>query len=405
MKGTQLLKNKLAIGKYYSDEYSGDYAQKFAIGRSMDVPMSQRYTVQRNDMTYNAQPLDRPKTTITVDQTASTMLDWESIEKALDMERGQERVTELYIKPAIAYIFQAIESDLAGFAAKRANMVLGTLGTNPSTYDATSAAALQYLTQMGCPIDDDNLGLFLTPAVNRAVKTANIGNFHPTVDQSKMMRTGYVGKNDSFDWYPSNSLYRHTAGTWAGTVEVTAANQSGTSLTLTVTSGDTGKEGDKFSIAGVNELNLMTRDPTSTATAGTKTFSFLEDWTATSTSVTVNIYPGIYGPGSHYQNVDALPAAGADLTLWPGTSSPNGKIGKLMLALYPGAFFFVGMKLEEPTAVEFCRQYQDPVSGASVRVIRDWDQVNSRMRTRMDSLWGRGIGLAEQCAVVIAAGG
>jgi hypothetical protein len=49
----------------------------------------------------------------------------------------------------------------------------------------------------------------------------------------------------------------------------------------------------------------------------------------------------------------------AIVTLWPGTSmAPSGKVGKVGLALYPGAFFLVGMKLEEPEAVEICRQYR-----------------------------------------------
>src|SRR2546430_11590696 len=116
MKGLSLLKNSLAVGPYFSTEYSGEYAQKYAIGKTLSVPLSQRYVVQRNDMTYNPQAFDRPLTTITVDQTATVPVEWESIEKALDMERGEERVEKLYLQPAVAYIRQAIETDLAQFA-------------------------------------------------------------------------------------------------------------------------------------------------------------------------------------------------------------------------------------------------------------------------------------------------
>jgi hypothetical protein len=402
MKGTSLLKNSLAIGKYFSDEYSGEYAQKYAIGKTLTVPMSQRYIVQRNDMTYNPQAFDRPITTITVDQTATIPLEWESIEKALDMERGEERVTEIYLKPAIAYIRQAIESDLAQFAYQNANMVTGALGTNPTTYDATSAAAMQALTEMGCPTDDENLGLFVSPAVNRAVKTGAIALFNDQKALGKQFRTGFVEHADGFDWYRSNSLTTHTAGTWAGAVTVNGASQSGATLNVTATTGDTFKAGDKFSIANVNQLNLMTRATTTTAAAGSKTFTVLADATAVASAAALSIAPPIFAPGSHYQNVDALPANGAALTLWPGTASPNGKSGKVGLALYPGAFFLVGMKLEEPEAVEICRQYQDPDTGIAIRFIRQWDNLLSRMTNRFDCLWGRGVGLAEQCAVAIA---
>jgi hypothetical protein len=402
MKGLSLLKNSLAVGKYYSPEYSGDYARQFAIGKTLTVPMSQRYVVQRNDMTYNPQAFDRPVTTISVDQTATIPLEWESIEKALDMERGEERVTDIYLKPAIAYIRQAIELDLGQFAHQNTNMVTGALGTNPASYDATSAAALQALVEMGTPVDDDNLGLFLPPAVNRAVKTSAVGFFNPQLDLSKQFRTGYVQKSDSFDWYASMSLYQHTAGTWAGAVTVNGGGQSGSVLNVTCTTGDTFKKGDKISIGNTNQLNLMTRNPTSTATAGTKTFTITADTTGVASAAALPIYPPIYGPGSHYQNVDALPGASAALTLWPGTASPNGKVGKVGLGMYPGAFFIVGVELEEPEAVEICRQYQDPETGIAIRFIRQWDNRISAMTNRFDALWGRGVGLSEQCSICIA---
>jgi hypothetical protein len=405
MKGLSLLKNSLAIAPYFSDEYSGAYAQRFAIGKTMTVPLSQRYVVQRNDMTFTAQALDRPTTTISIDQTATIPLEWGSIEEALQMERGEDRVEEIYLKPAVAYIRQEIESSAAMFAAQNANMISGALGTNPTTYDTTSGAALQRLTEMGCPVDDDNLGLFLPPAVNRVVKTSGLALTNPATDISKQFRSGFIAKSDGFDWYASNSLYRHTAGTWAGATTMSAtANQSGSSINIIGTSGDVWKKGDKFSIANVNELNLMTRTPNSTSTTGTKTFSVTAQVTLAGTAGTLSIYPPIYGPASHYQNVDALPAALATITPWPGTVSPSGKTGRLGLGLYPGAFFLASVKLPEPTKAEFCKQYQDPKTGIAIRLIQDWDNRTSTITTRFDTTWGFGIGLAEQCAVVIPAG-
>lgn len=402
MKGLSLLKNSLAVAPYFSTEYSGEYAKQYAIGRTLTVPLSQRYVVQRNDMTYNPQALDRPLTTITVDQTATVPLEWESIEKALDMERGEERVTEIYLKPAIAYIRQAIETDLAQYAHENSNMVTGILGTNPATYDLTSAAALQALVEMGCPVDGGDLGIFVPPAVNRAVKNTGATYHNPVQDITKQFRTGFVEKSDNFDWYASMSLRTHTAGTWAGAVTVNGAGQSGATLNVTCTTGDTFKKGDKVSVANMNQVNLMTRNTTTTASAGTKTVTITQDTTGVASAAALPIYPPIYGPGSHYQNVDALPANAAALTLWPGTTSPSGKVGKIGLALYPGAFFLVGIKLEEPEAVEICRQYQDPDTGIPIRFIRQWDNIQSRMTNRFDCSWGRGVGLAEQCSLAIA---
>jgi hypothetical protein len=405
MTGLDMLLNELAIGSYFSDEYGKDFAQKFAIGNSMQIPFSQRYIAQRNDMSFNPQAMDRPVSTLTVDQTATIGIEWDSIEKALDMERGEERVEKIYLRPAINYIKQAIETDLAQFAYRYTNMVTGALGTNPATYDATSATALRMLQEMDGQMASDDLGLFVPPVVNQAVKTSALTFYNPTVDISKQFRTGYVNKSDSFDWYSSMTLASHTAGTWAVAASVTCngASQTGSSLAINCTAGDTFKFGDKISIANVNQVNQMTRQTTSTSTAGTKTFTITADVTATGATATLPIWPPIYGPGSHYQNVDALNAANALLTLWPGTTSPSGKSGKVALAMAKGAFFVTGVALQEPQgSVEFCRQVQDPKTGISVRVIRQYLGNTEQMITRLDALWGRGVGLSEQCSVVIA---
>lgn len=404
MKGLALLLNDLNTIPYFSDEYSADYAQKFAIGRTMTVPLSQRYIPQLNDMSYNPQALDRPTTTITVNQTATIPFEWESVEKALDMERGDERVEQIYLRPAVAYMRQQLDSWAAQFAYQNANMVVGALGTNPSTFDASSAAARQALAQMGGGGQADTC-IILPPAVIRALKTGAISYFNPQTDIAKQYRDGTIGVADGFDFYESNSLYTHTAGTWAGAVTVTTGGQSGSTLNVTCTTGDTFNKGDKISIAAVNEVNLMTRRTTTTSAAGSKTFTITADTVGAGSAAALPIYPPIYGPGSHYQNVDALPGAGAALTLWPGTASPNGKSGKVGVAIAPGAFYVVGMKLEEPEAVEICRQYQDPKTGIAVRFIRQWVQIPGQapaMTNRLDMLWGGGVGLAEQCAVCIA---
>ena len=66
---------------------------------------------------------------------------------------------------------------------------------------------------------------------------------------------GTVGDLAGFEFFESNSLFSHTAGTWAAAVTVNGANQSGTQLTITAGVGTTFNAGDKISIAGVNRVN------------------------------------------------------------------------------------------------------------------------------------------------------
>jgi len=153
----------------------------------------------------------------------------------------------------------------------------------------------------------------------------------------------------------------------------------------------------------VNLVNPMTyRVP---GKAYNKVFTVTQDLTATgagSANDVLNILPPIYGPGSQYQNVDALPTNTAALTLWPGTTSPNGKTGTLGLGLTRQAFAFVGAKLYTPTAVEKAGQAQDPDTGLSVRKVKAWDPVRSVQVNRLDSLFGLGNLYQDNGAVTVA---
>jgi P22 coat protein - gene protein 5 len=205
-------------------------------------------------------------------------------------------------------------------------------------------------------------------------------------------------------FYESQSLQSQTAGTWSGAgglPTINGSNQSGTQLTVNFNAGDTLNVGDKFSIANVNLVNPMTRRIP--GHANNKVFTVTVALTAAGGGGDViNFLPPIYGPGSQYQNVDNLPVNAAALTLWPGTTSPNGKVGTVGLGLTRQAFAIVGAKLYVPKAVEESGAAQDPDTGLSVRKVRAWDPVRSVQVNRMDSLFGLGDLYQDNGAVCVA---
>jgi hypothetical protein len=156
-----------------------------------------------------------------------------------------------------------------------------------------------------------------------------------------------------------------------------------------------------ISIANVNMVNPMTRRRVGSTA---KQFVITADFTATGSTGTISIFPGIVGPGTpagsnQYQNVDALPANAAALTLFPGTSSPNGKAGVQALAIHRDAHAMVGVKLEVPKAAELASQMRDPDTGLAVRFVRMFDPRLSKMINRFDVLCGFGRLHADACAV------
>jgi hypothetical protein len=117
----------------------------------------------------------------------------------------------------------------------------------------------------------------------------------------------------------------------------------------------------------------------------------------------VQFSPAIYGPGSQYQNVDALPAAGATLTMFRGTAAPtSAHSGVNGLAFTKQAFAIVGVKLEMPKNTEpGSFQKQDPETGIAIQYIKMFDPVQRKMINRFDVLLGFGRLYSDECSVRI----
>lgn len=395
MKILYFLHNMQEVASVFNTEWESEFGKSFAVGSSVQVKLPQRWLVTEG-LGYQPQGIARLATTINLNQVFGIHFEWDSYERLVKMERSQAELEENYLRPAALQLAQEIDSRAAKHAYQNSSNVAGQLGTNSTTIDF-AAAAEQALYEKACPAGLRHL--ILSPALMRAYVVPNVTQFNPAPEISAMFRKGVLGTAVGWEWYRSNSLYKHTAGTAAtGGVTITGANQSGSSLSVTGTNTQTVKKGDKFSIALVNGVNPTTRRAIST----TQCFTVTADVTLTGGTDTVPILPAIFGPGSQYQNVDALPADSAALTFWPGTTSPSGKSGIVSLGLSKYAFAISGGKLEVPKAVERAEQTEDPDSGMSVRFVRAWDQKESRMTNRFDMAIGFGNLYQDNGAVAVA---
>lgn len=392
-----ILQNACEIAKEFNTEWESDFGKSFPVGSSVQVKLPQRWLIT-NGLGYKPQAIARLATTINLDQVFGIHFEWDSYEKLVKMERSQEELEAQYLKPAAIQLAQEIDTRAALFAYQNTSNVVGTLGTDATTINPFTAAERR-LYEKAVPRGMDKM-LALSPSLMQSYVNANVTQFNPASEISKMYRTGILGTAAGWEWGRSNSLWQHTAGTAAtGGVTVTGANQSGNQLLVTGTSTQTIKQGDKFSIANVNGVNPVTRRA---GTMGAQNFTVLQDLVLSGGTDTLNIAPAIYGPGSQYQNVDALPADGAAFTFWPGTTSPSGKVGVVSLGLTKYAFALSGGKLEVPKAVERAEQTEDPDSGLAIRFVRAWDQRESKMTNRFDMCLGFGNLYQDNGAVAIA---
>lgn len=396
MEVLRLLINKKQVAESFNTDFDKDFDKEFPVGAQIQVKFPQRFTI-RNGLGYTPQGINRIATTVNLDQIFGIDFEWDDYEAAVKLERSMDQIRKQYLEPAADQLAQELDSRCAQFAYQNASNVVGTLGADPTTL-ATYLDADKRLFEKACPPGDRSL--CLSASANASIVPQLQGLLNPSPEISRQYKTGVMGDAVGFRWYRSNSLYSHTAGTFAGAVTVSGGGQSGGSLVIIGTGGDTLKKGDKISILNVNAVNPVTR-----RIAGAKNpqnFTVLQDYTLTGGADTIQILPAIYGPGSQYQNVDALPAGGAAITLWPGTVAPNGKVGTVNLAMTKYGFALVGAKLYTPKAVEMATQHQDPETGLAVRFVKAWDPVRSMQVHRFDMLAGFGSLYQDNGAVCIA---
>lgn len=396
MESLRILVNQLKVAGYMNTDYNKEYTREFAVGETVRVKYPQRFKT-RQGLGYNPQGLDRRYTTVAVDQIFGVDFEWDSVEKALKMERGEAAIREEYLKPAMAAIANDIDSRAALFAYQNANNIVGVLGTNPTSMTVFEQAR-ERMVNLACPPGDK--AMIIVPGVNTSMVPALSSFFNPQTNISKQYLEGYLGKLSGFNFHEDVNLYRHTAGTADTGLTISGAGQSGSSINMVGVAADTLLKGDVISIDGVRMVNPQSRRVVGSED---KQFVVTQNITLTGGVDAVQIYPAIEGPGVYpsgaYQNVDALPAANAVVTLFPGTPAPGGLDGTQNLALHRDAFALVGVKLETPKAVEMSSQQRDPETGIAVRFVRMFDPVQSRMINRFDVLMGFGRLYSDECAV------
>ena len=395
------LYNELSIVKGFDNSDQGSYEQPFPVGATIYPRLPWRFT-KADGLGYQPQPLVDRVTSITMDQVFQYSFEWDSVERVLNLPRAE--LKRLYTEPATKQMGQDIESAAALFALKNTSNVVGSLGS-AITDLVTLRNANQKLTELAGFFDGQMTGV-ITPGMANQIVGLGQTFFNPggeIADQYKTMEIGYYA---GAKWHQSVSLYSQTAGS-LGTATIVGANQAGSSLIITGTLGKTLNDGDKISIGTTttqcNAVNPATRRALGTATLDAAMFSVIGNYTLTGGNDTINIYPSIVGPGSQYQNVDALPQANATLQLWPGTGSPDGKAGPCGVLFSKEAFSVVGARLEEPMSAELHSVQTIPGTPISVRFTRSWDPFQSRMINRFDLLFGFGRRQPENCSVLIAA--
>jgi hypothetical protein len=208
------------------------------------------------------------------------------------------------------------------------------------------------------------------------------GLFNPTDTISKQFKNGMMGTGvlGFEEINMSQSIKQFTTGSRAatgGTTSAAVTAEGATTISMTVGSGVTVKQGDVFTIADCYAVNPQTRESTGSL------FQFVAaaDATAVSTAITVTVSP-IYSAGNALATVDSLPG-NSKAVVFVGAASTQYPQN---LVYHKDAITFATADLLLPQGVDMAARAVH--NGISLRVVRQYDINNDRMPCRIDVLYG-----------------
>lgn len=358
--------NNMVMGKLVNREFRNEFVK---VGSSISYRKPVKFVVNDGaDITSQIQDVTETTDTISIDQRKNVAFKIPTQDLTLTIEQISER----YIKPAAIRLANNIDaSGLARYVD--VYNASGTAGTTPATFGAIGGVG-QKMSEFAVP----NMGrkLVVDPAAEYALPDGLKGILQPTI-VSDIIKEAAVGRVAKFDIFGDQNVKAHTKGVATGTPLVNGASQTGASLaTDGWTNSTTGilRQGDIFTIAGVNAVNPISYEDT----GALQQFVVTADANsgATTGPATLSISPSISVTGSA-KTVTALPADNAAITV---VASHKANLG-----FHKNAFSLVTVPLD---IAEDATGSRVEYEGVSMRYKKGYDIRTDEQIYRLDILYG-----------------
>lgn len=286
-----------------------------------------------------------------------------------------------FLKPAINSLATTIDADLLQRAIVSVNNMT-LMQAQEAHPTAAWGRARQMLNRALAP-QSDRMSLLSSGVTNRIVDPAGT-LFNPTPEIAKQWKEGYIGRSRGFEFVESEHIYRQQTGSHGKTgMTVNGTGQKGGTLEVGgLTSGQTIKRGEVFTIAGVNQIHPITHQSYDVPLQ----FVVLEDVKAGGTTATLKIYPEIVPSTIESQlksnaTVKESPAASAAITFVMDSDS----LIEQALCFQKDAFAAAFAPLK---VLAGCEGYTFNASTMALRVQTGGDFKNDSEGTRIDVLYG-----------------
>ena len=372
----RILHNNIVFAKRVTKRYDSSFAQEGAkIGSVLRVRLPNQYTVT-DGATLTAQDTTTQKVDVPVDTQQHVGMNFTEEEMTLDIQDFSRNV----IAPAVNLLSSKV--DFRGLTEYRnVSSQVGTPGTTPTT-------ALVWL-QAGQKMDEfatprDNMrNIVMNPAAQASTVDGLKGLFQDSGRIADQYRNGIMGQGLGFNFAMDQNVNVHTTGAFAGStvVDEPGGVTSGDAV-LTIDaftdSAPTVKNGDIFTVVGVNAVNPETKEDTGSL----QQFVVTADVTGASNEATVAVSPAMITTDTARKTVTALPADGAVVT-FVGTASTAYPIN---MAYHPEAFVLASADLKMPGGVAVASRQE--FEGISMRIVQQYDITNDKEPSRVDILYG-----------------
>lgn len=357
------------INRSYDDQYSKTGAKT---GDTLKVRLPSRGTV-RTGRVMDIQDLVDRSVDLVIGNQWGIDLGATSADMSLKIDDFRER----YIEPKIADLAAKIEGQVLADNLANVYQVAGNY-LLLDNFDYVLEANQKLSDQMA-PVDRT---MFIGNKAERDAVNAFKAFFNNQTQIGKQYEDGVMGRAGGFDWYSSSLVPTYTRGTANGAYVTNGVGVQGATTLAVNTGAGTFTAGDVFTIAGVFAVHPQTK----------VSLGYLQTFSVTAASaggaVTLSIAPALLASGPE-QNISALPAGGAAITVKGVASTPYQE----NVAFAKDAVAFVTADLPLPPKKDASRvTYQ----GISLRYINDYDTVNDMFISRVDILWGSALIRPEQ---------
>ena len=262
------------------------------------------------------------KATGTVQDFFTAATEWENIQQALDLDQLDQ-----ILEPMARRLVTDLELDLAKFMRINTGLNYGARGTAVDAWsDVAGAGAM--MDSVGVPMSDNKYYL-MNPFTTTSLASAQSGlNAADGLVRTAFEKAQIASNFGGMKALTSNALSSYTSGsttdrlgdlkTAPDATYVTAKDTMQQTMVIETLGTGTIEAGDQIQVAGVNRLNIATRqlilDATGAAVPWTGTVLSVVTIAGNEATVVVS-GAAIYEANGQYNNVDAAPAAGAVVTI------------------------------------------------------------------------------------------